>query len=197
MKYSAGMASNSFFLSETRKTAELLTTGTDFPEIRSLARDENIYQVVNVGRARNIASSIIKRLQSLPNVLMEQIANSDIGTAKLLILISIMKTDLLFFEFMHEVYRPAILLGEYIITDRAINTFFDEKKVQSEIVANWTEETIIRLKQCYIKLLVEAGVLNNKADVRKIIIPHIDYNLRKQLEDNGLTLYLNAVTGEA
>jgi len=197
MKYSAGMVSCLFWLSETRKTAELLTAGKDIVEIRALAQIENIYQVKNDIRARKIANAIVKRLQSLPNVLVEQIANSDIGTSKLLILISIVKTDLLFFEFMHEVYRPAILLGEYIITDRAINSFFDEKKAQSKTAANWTEETIKRIKQCYIKLLVEAGVLNNKKNERKIVIPLVDYNLRKQLEDNGLTPYLNAVTGEA
>jgi len=197
MKYSAGIVSHAFWLSETRKTAELLVAGEDLKQIRFLAQTENIYQVKNETRALRIANAIVQRLESLPKVLMEQIANSDIGTAKLLILISIMKTDLLFFEFMHEVYRPAILLGEYIITDRAINSFFDEKKAQSEIVANWTEETIKRIKQCYIKLMVEAGVLNKKADERKIIIPLVDYNLRKQMEDNGLTSYLNAVTGEA
>ncbi|HEY5556280.1 DUF1819 family protein [Acetobacterium sp.] len=197
MEYSAGMVSSLFWLSETRKTAELLTAGKDLNEIRALAQIENIYQVKNDIRARKIANAIVKRLQSLPIVLVEKIANSDIGTAKLLILFSIMKTDLLFFEFMHEVYRPAILLGECIITDRAINTFFDEKKVQSETVANWIDTTINKLERCYIGILREAGLLKTETDERKIIIPLVDYNLRKQLEDNGFTPYLNAVTGEA
>ena len=197
MKYSAGIVSHAFWLSETRKTAELLVAGEDLKQIRFLAQTENIYQVKNETRALRIANAIVQRLESLPKVLMEQIAKSDIGTAKLLILISFMKTDLLFFEFMHEVYRPAILMGEYIITDRAINAFFDEKKGQSETVAKWIDTTINRLERCYIGILREAGLLKIETDVRKIIIPLVDYNLRKQMEDNELTTYLNAVTGEA
>lgn len=197
MKYSAGIVSHAFWLSETRKTAELLVAGEDLKQIRFLAQTENIYQVKNETRALRIANAIVQRLESLPKVLVEQIAKSDIGTAKLLILISFMKTDLLFFEFMHEVYRPAILMGEYSITDRAINAFFDEKKGQSETVAKWIDTTINRLKLSYIGLLRDAGLLKIEPDERKIIIPLVDYNLRKQLEDNELTTYLNAVTGEA
>lgn len=197
MKYSAGIVSHAFWLSETRKTAELLVAGEDLKQIRFLAQTENIYQVKNETRALRIANAIVQRLESLPHVLVEQIAKSDIGTAKLLILISIMKTDLLFFEFMHEVYRPAILLGENIITARAMNSFFNEKKGQSETVAKWIDTTINRLKLSYIGLLREAGLLNTETAERKIIIPLVDYNLRKQMEENGLTPYLNAVTGEA
>ncbi len=197
MKYSAGMVSSLFWLSETRKTAKLLMVGNDVQAIRVLAQTENIYQVKNETRARKIANVIVKRLKSLPDDYLKFIVTGDIGTAKLIILISIMKTDLLFFEFIHQVYRLAIRLGEMAITDRSINNFFDEKKRQSETVAVWTETTTQKLKQQYIKNLLEAGVIQIETGQRKIIIPLVDYNLRKQLEDHGFTPYLNAITGEA
>lgn len=197
MEYSAGMVSSLFWLSETRKTAQLLKDGNDVNAIRVLAQTENIYQVKNEIRARKMANVIIKRLHSLPVDCLELIVTADIATVKLIILISIMKTDRLFFEFIHQVYRLAILLGEKIITDRAINGFFDEKKQQNETVAAWTEITTKKLKQQYIKNLLEAGVIQNEAEQRKIIIPLVDYNLRKLLEDHGFTPYLNAITGEA
>lgn len=196
MEYSAGMVTRLFWLSETRKTAELLINGKDKSDIKDLAVKENIYQVKTKDRAIRIFGMTFKRLQSLPGDLVGQVAKGDIGTVKLLILISIMKTDLLFFEFVHEVHRQAIILGENKITDRAINTFFDVKKAQSEVVRRWTEESIKRLKQCYIKLLFEAGVLIIAAGERIITIPQVDYKLRKLLEDNNLGTYLNAITGE-
>ncbi|MDO9493333.1 DUF1819 family protein [Acetobacterium sp.] len=197
MEYSAGMVSSLFWLSETRKTAQLLMAGNDVNAIRVLAQIENIYQVKNETRARKMANVIIKRLHSLPVDCLEFIVTGDIATVKLIILISIMKTDRLFFEFVHQVYRPAILLGETVITDRAINSFFDEKKQQNETVAAWTEKTTKKLKQQYIKNLLEAGVIQNEAEQRQIIIPLVDYNLRIKLEDHGFTAYLNAITGEA
>ena len=96
MEYSAGMVSCLFWLSETRKTAEFLIAGKDKNEIKELAVKENIYQVRAEDRARRIFGVAIKRLESLPGNLVDQIANGDIGTVKLLVLISIMKTDLLF-----------------------------------------------------------------------------------------------------
>ena len=197
MEYSAGMVSRLFWLSETRKTAEFLINGKNKNEIKELAIKENIYQVRAEDRALRIVSMTLKRLASLPVNLIDQIANGDIGTVKLLVLISIMKTDLLFFEFVHEVHRQAIILGEHKITDRAINTFFDVKKAQSEVVSSWTDGSIKKLKQCYIKMLFDAGVLiNATTGERLIMIPPVDYKLRKLLEDNNLKAYLNAITGE-
>ena len=197
MEYSAGMVSRLFWLSETRKTAEFLINGKNKNEIKELAIKENIYQVRAEDRALRIVSMTLKRLASLPVNLIDQIAKGDIVTVKLLILISIMKTDLLFFEFVHEVHRQAIILGEHKITDRAINTFFDVKKAQSEVVSSWTDGSIKKLKQCYIKMLFDAGVLiNATTGERLIMIPPVDYKLRKLLEDNNLKAYLNAITGE-
>jgi len=157
VEYSAGMVTRLFWLSETRKTAELLINGKNKNEIKELAVKENIYQVKTKERAIRIFGINIKRLQSLPGDLVGQVATGDIGTVKLLILISIMKTDLLFFEFVHEVHRQAIILGENTITDRAINTFFDVKKAQSEVVRRWTERSIKKIKQCYIKCYLMLG----------------------------------------
>lgn len=196
MKYSAGMVSCLFWLSETRKTAQLLVDGVAKDEIKELAVKENIYQVRATERSRNIFNAIFKRLESLPDILVRQIAKGDIGTAKVLVLISIMKSDLLFFEFVHQIHRQAILLGEHKITDRAIQTFFEVKKAQSEVVSGWTESTLTRLKQCYTKLLFEAGILNSPKGERQISIPPVDYKLRNLLEDNNLKTYLNAITGE-
>jgi len=196
VEYSAGMVSNLFWLSETRNTAKCLLDGENKNEIKELAIKENIYQVRAAKRALGIFGVVFKRLESLPDNLVEQIANGDIATVKLLVLISAIKTDLLFLAFVNEVHRQAIILGENKITDRAINTFFDDKKAQSEIVARWSERAIINLKQSYTKMLFEAGVLNSATGDRKIIIPPVDYKLRKQLEDNNLKAYLNAITGE-
>ncbi len=196
MEYSAG-TSRLFWLSETRKTAELLLNGLSKTEIKELAIKENIYQIRADDRMRRIASVTLNRLESLPETLVQQLVSGHIGTAKLLVLISIMKTDRLFFEFVYEVHRQAIILGENIITDRAVNAFFDSKIAQSEVVAKWTESAIKKLKQTYIKILDEAGMLSSVKGERKIITPVVDYKTRQLLIENHLVVYLNALTGEA
>ena len=71
------------------------------------------------------------------------------------------------------------------------------KMNQSEIIENWKETTLKKVKANYKKYLIEAGVLQKEDDDYKIILPFIDYNLKKLLIKNELTPFLNAITGDA
>lgn len=57
--------------------------------------------------------------------------------------------------------------------------FFDNKIRQSETVAAWSGSAIKKLKQIYVKLLIEAGLLNSAAD-KKIMVP-MDKELEQRL----------------
>lgn len=196
MKYSAGLISKSYWYLESKKTAQYMLEGLNRKEIVSLAINENIYQVDTEYRSKNIANALYTRLNSLPQVILEAIVNSDIATSKILVLISIMKTDRLFFEFMHEVYRNKILLGNLSLTDRDFNVFFLEKKVQSEVVEGWVEQTIKKLQSRYLTVLTHSGVLKIDNEKKSISVPFIDYRVKKSIIDNDLEPYLFAITGE-
>lgn len=195
MEYSASMVSCLFWLQESRKTAQLMSKGLSISEIRTVAVDENIYQVRTAERAIRIAGATYKRLHALPDELLQHFISADLATARLILLISIMRTDLLFYEFMHTVFRQSIVLGESVLSERAVNVFFDTKIAESSEVAGWTEQAIKKLKQIYIKNLVESGLLSSAKD-RKIIAPMIDYRLQNLLRAAGLLPYLSALTGE-
>jgi hypothetical protein len=196
MEYSASMVSCLFWLAEMRKTAGFMMSGLGKEEIKKIALSENIYQVKASDRAIRILGVTYKRLESLPKVLVQSMATADIATAKQLVLISIMKTDRLFFEFVYEVYRERILLGENVLPDRDINRFFDDKLMQSNIVAGFSESAIQKLKQCFSRMLFEAGLISVAAGTRTITPVLLDYKIRKQLEDNGMSSFIHAITGE-
>lgn len=196
MEYSAGMVSCLFWFNETRKTAELLMAGKSRDEIKELALKENIYQARSEDRKRRIFGVAMKRLDSLPRDVIAAIAGWDADAAKLLVLISIMKTDLMFFEFMYEVFRQAVMLGEKELSSRAIDAFFDEKRAQSQEVAGWSQVAIEKLKQTYAKILAEAGLLSISKNKKKIITPPIDHRLRELADKNGLKPYLDVITGD-
>lgn len=196
MKYSAGIISKSFWYLESKKTAKLMLDGLTRKEIVELAVKDNIYQVESEYRSKTIANAIYTRLNSLHDIILKVIINSDLSTSKILVLISIMKTDRLFFEFMHEVFRNKIILGEPVLLDRDVNIFFDEKKAQSEIIDKWVYTTIRRLKSEYIKMLIEAGVLRVESDNSEIIVPFLDFKVKQNLFDNDMAPFVYAVTGE-
>ncbi|MDO9044339.1 MAG: DUF1819 family protein [Methanobacteriaceae archaeon] len=196
MKYSAGMAAKSFWYLESKKTAQYMLDDKTKKQILELAIKDNIYQVETENRAKNMANAIYSRLSNLPKQLLSAIVSSDITTSKVLVLISIMKSDRLFFEFMYEIFRNNVILGDFTLKDRDINVFFDEKKSQSEIVDKWTDGTVKKLKSRYLTILNFAGLIRTDSDKREIIVPYIDFRVKKHLLDNDMAPYMYTITGE-
>ena len=197
MHYSAGIMSHSFWYLETKKTAEYLAEDISKKELMELSLNENIYQVDSERRARELVNVCYRRLKVFDNDLLAYLATCDQNSGKLLVLISVLTDDKLFFEFMHEVFRQHILLGNFTIKNSDLDIFFMNKMNQSEIIENWKETTLKKVKANYKKYLIEAGVLQKEDDDYKIILPFIDYNLKKLLIKNELTPFLNAITGDA
>ncbi len=195
MEYSAKIISELFWLQESRKTAGYLLKGYDKAAIRKIAWNENIYQVKAEYRAYDVLNGTYRRIAELPEVVLKTFTSCDVETAKILNLIAILMDSRVFFEFLHEVYREKIRLGEKEITDRDFNVFFSEKATQSEAAAGWTEGTVKRLKQSMARMMFEAGLLESSVKPRTIKPIHIDYRTEELLTANGLGEYLKAVKG--
>ena len=195
MEYSAGLTSKLFWLQEARKTASYIADGLSKSEIRAIAWEENIYQVRAEYRAYEVLNGTYRRVSLLPMDVLKVFLSCNIETAKVLNLISILMDSRLFFEFMHEVYDEKLRIGELEITDRDLNVFFADKAMQSKVVAGWTDIAVKKLKQCFCRMMYEAGLLESSAKPRSIRQIHIDYRTEELLKRNGLEAYLNAVKG--
>lgn len=196
MEYSAGMTSRPFWYIESKKTAKYMLEGFDKESIRKIVVDENIYQAPSKDRADHMFNSIYRRLNSLDIYLIEKIITSDVLTSKVLVMFAIMKTDRLFFEFMHEVFREKLLLGDYLLKDRDINVFFDNKRTQSGVISKWTDHTIKKMKSSYTRILFEVGLISSSSGDRKITPVPLDYKICDYLKENGMAAYLHSIMEE-
>lgn len=194
MKYSAGMVSCLFWLNETLNTIPYYLDKTSLSDMRKIATSQNLYQVRSEDRCKRIVGVVYKRLNTLTIELIEKMKEADISTIRLIHLISIMKSDLLFFDFMNLVFKKTLQLGKKNLEDADIKNFFDEKIVQSEEVSNFSTSAIAKLKQTYVKFLIEAKIVEN-AKSKKILIPYIDYRLQDLLKQNGYGFFLSTITG--
>ena len=196
MKYSAGIVSSSFWFMESRKVAELILEGYSKDEILNVALEDNIFQVETERRVRDITNTTYRRLKSFPEEVLEYFIRVDVNSAKIFVLISILKNDKLFFEFMYEVFREHIILGDLTLKNKDFEIFFDNKSYQSDIVSGWADETKGRIKRGYINMLSEAGVLDISDNERIILLPFVDLKFKDILIKNELGTYLYAITGE-
>ena len=195
MEYSAGLTSKLFWLQESRKTAAYILEGYSKADMKNIAWEENIYQVQAEYRAYEVLNGTYRRVFALPEAVLRAFTSCDVQTAKILNLIAILMDSRLFFEFFYEVYAEKIRLGEKEITDRDLSAFFSDKAMQSTVVAGWTDTAVRKLKQCFTRMMFEAGILENSAKPRTIRPIHIDYRTEELLTANGLGEYLKAVKG--
>lgn len=194
--YSAGMMSVPFLFIETQNTARLLAEGLPVAEVKDQVLRNNVYQMQSAYRAERYFNVIVRRLIVLPDSLLTTLANGDLAHAKILLVIAIASTDLLFFEFMHQVYRLALNVGGKTLETGDINIFFDQMIRQSDVVAGWAESTIKKIKNSYVRVLADAGLLDGSREPRAIIQGHLPEPIVHELKNAGLSPHLACVLGD-
>lgn len=195
MEYKSTIKSRPYLYKESKKAAMLINKGLQAVKLKEKSLEHNIFQLETETRKIEIASIITSRLKNVDEYLMNQIENSNIETSKVLVLYTILKTDRLFFEFMNEVYKEKVLLKDLYIRDKDFGVFFQSKREQSERVDSWSEWTFKKLKQVYIRILFESGLIANQKGDKEIKVPIIDSDVKNYLYQIGDKVYINAILG--
>ena len=197
LPYSAGFMSQSCWFIEFKKMVQLVAAGKSEEEIKAECLENNLLGAVKEYRALRVYGYLINRIKMLDDDLVRLFMESDLQTQKLINLIAILRGERLFFEFLYEVYREKVLLGQTEISDQDVNVFFRNKGNQSEIVENWNESTRKHLKSNYFNCMADAGLIRVEKRVRTITTPIVDILLERYLEYGGEHALLAAITGEA
>lgn len=195
-KYSAGLISQSFWFVEFKRIVNLLESEKTEEEIKTLCLEENLFGATKEYRAKRMYGYIWNRVKQLDKAMLRFFVESDLATQKIINLICILKTDRLFFEFIYEVYREKAILGFDKIEDTDISIFFNNKEIQNNDVANWTDGTKKRLRNIYTNYMIDANLLVVKNKEKKITLPILDIALERYLEATGDGALVKAFTGE-
>lgn len=194
-EYSAGAVKMSFWFSEFRKVVTLLNEGNSMDGVRALNQRENIFSAPTSLRANQIFSTVSGRIKALDSSFYPLFLESDLATQKLFALVGAMAYDTLFFDFVYEIIREKMIIGTNELPDSDVRVFFKNKQIQNEKVAGWTDATLNRLGQSYRAMLYEAGVLDKSKNIRKIFKPILTPELHQWLDEQGMGIYINALTG--
>ena len=195
LPYSAGLMSQSCWFVEFKKIVQLIAEGKTEEEIRTECLENNLLGAVKEYRAKRVYGYLIARAKMLDEAGVKLFVNSDLATQKMINLIAILRGDRLFFEFVYEVYREKVILGELELEDKDFNIFFRNKGGQSELVENWNDSTKKHLKSNYMTCMVDAGLLRQEGRKRTITKPIVDNSLIWYLKDCGDHALLAGITG--
>ena len=131
-------------------------------------------------RASGVLRAVLRRLDVLDDTLVEICANGSLSASRLVTLYAIAKTNLLFFDFLEEVYKEKCALGRSPLTAKDVRIFFTQKRQQSAVVAGWSEETVRKLRQVFLKILIDAGLVT--PDTQLVSPPIVEPGLIEHLK---------------
>lgn len=195
LDYSAGLMSQSFWFLEFKKAVRLRREGLDYDDIKKKCVEENLFGAAKEYRALRMAGYIITRIKAMDDTLVELFCSSDLATQKLINLITILRTDRLFFEFAYEVYREKVILGVECMEDVDVNVFFTRKETQSELIAGWKDTTKRKLRNIYMNFMTDANLLTVIDKKKTITPPILDVALERYLKAMDEEAMVKALTG--
>lgn len=190
MTYKTSIKGTSFWYNESIKTVKLMLKGLSKTEINTLTSNENTYQVATRTRSKTISNTTYNRMSIYDNKLLEMFINADVTTSKIMVMISIIRTDRLFYEYMYDVYREHRLLGDKQLTRLEMDKFMEQKKIESEKISKWSTEVIKRLERAYFTFMRESGLLTEDNLINDI---YIDYEVQRELEKEGFKEILDII----
>lgn len=192
LEYSSSLNGASYLLFELKQVVKLQQKGLSAQEIRSKVVEENVFQFENKGRITRTLPSVMRRAKVIDSTLATYMIEGSVEMSKVINLYSIMKTDLLFYEFMDEVISEKLQNNDYLIEKKDINLFFTSKSEQSEKVASWSEINTEKLKRAFMQVLFESGMLKDRRskELNRLII---DEQIKEHLRTIGDTRYVRAM----
>ena len=193
--YSAGLMSQSFWFLEFKMAVKLRQGGMEYDEIKKKCVEENLFGAAKEYRANRMAGYIITRLKAMDDSMVDLFCDSDLVTQKIINLITIIRTDRLFFEFVYEVYREKCSMGIDTLEALDVNVFFSQKESQSDLIADWKESTKKHLRSNYLNFMTDANLLTVIDKQRKITPPILDIALERYLIANNEEVMVKALTG--
>ena len=171
LKYSAGAVSKGFWFQEFKKYNTLLSEGFKDEEIKKMQEEKNILLAPSADYGKKMINEVSKRTRALPKEISNMFTDLPISDQKILNTLGIIMTDRLFFEFMYEVYREKIIVGNLKFDNSDTRIFLKNKSEQSEKVANFTSQTKKRLAGAYKTYLKEANLIredNNTITIKSL-----------------------------
>lgn len=159
--YRANLTGAWFLFYEIKQVIKLIQKGMTDREIKQVVFEENLFQYDKKSSITRAFPSVLRRARLLNDQLRRIVIEGSIENAKLINLLAITLDDLLFDEFMHEVIKEKYHNSDLVLEKKDINLFFTYKAEQSEKVRSFSVATVNKLRQVYLKILVESGILTD------------------------------------
>lgn len=193
--YSCSIKKTPYKYPIAKKMAKLMLDGLDRNEVFHECFDNNYVEIDSLERRKEVTNVLYERLSALDDYLLKEFYNGDVTTSKFILVYAMVKTDPLFFDFMFEVYREALMGRKNYITMEDFDNYFNSRKEVDINFRSWTGHTLIHLARAFRIILIESGLGIKESKTiyveRMMVHPMVEEHIRLL----GDTDYLKAILG--
>lgn len=181
MKYRTTLNKFGLCFQEMKRLNQLVRNEASSEQIKTMIFEENILQQKSFDMQKRIWKEMQIRLTRMDESLSLLIANESTQSAKALVLYNILQVDLLFLDFMRAIYLDKVVTFHQEITKSETARFIEIQIQKDERAKKWSATTVQKLGATYLRILVEAGMLNQKFQIQRVILsPETEKYLREQ-----------------
>jgi len=160
--YKASITREPFLFYEMRTTAKLMVEGLSDEEIVRRIADENLFQYPTERSVKRMAKACVSRLHGMDDAdLVKAVAAKPQDVAGQVCLYAMMKEHCLISDFMLTVIGEKYRTQDMSFGRIDVNTFFLRLQEQDDAVATWSEQTIQKLGQVIMRILVDNEYLDS------------------------------------
>lgn len=189
VNYTSSLTSEPFLYEETKIVVELKLKGYSNEQIREKVIKDNIWAYNSKKQAKRLIPVILRRIIFLDDEMVHVLVNGNDQESKIVALNLVMKNNLLFYEFIKEIYMLKVESKEKVILRAEMTDFFERKKQKSIVVRGWKPYVFRKLGQVYINILHKAGLIDDILD-KKMSSVHINKKMSKYI---NLVLYITNI----
>ena len=191
--YSAAITREQYLFYEVRATAKLVCEGLSNAEVVDRIVKENLFQYPTEKSVKRMAAACLRRLEAMQNdALVQALATQPSSVSKQICLYAMMRQYRLVWEFMLTVVGAKYRLLDSSFSKMDLNVFFIRLQEQDDWVATWSDNTVTKLKQVLIKILVENEYLDSPRANRLnpvLISPILENAIRESGQELALPAF--------
>ncbi len=197
IKFTANLTGEPFLFNETRSLANSLVSGEDINSLKKRNLAENLIMHKKSGSLKRVTTPIFRRLSVMSPTAVKLLSTEDLESAKLILLVSIAKTDRLVGDFLNDVYAEKIALKASKITKSDIERYFESVYQEEPFLRDRTDQTKAKLKQQLMKIISEAGLTKKIGSDFEVTRPSLTNKLSNQLIADGDARYIKILGGSS
>lgn len=194
--YTCRTKDNFWFQEMKQAILAIVNEGYTLKDIEKESKESNFFSAASPSRSKEIWNAVNRRLSNTTDSFLRFFITQGVEDQKLLALILILADDRTYFEFMNDVVREKIIVGDHELLDSHIMGFIHDLQNTDAKAATWTDASVKKFRTNLKGILRDSGIIKYENKKMLIVKPIMTEQMLSFLDAEGLGVMIKILAGE-